>query len=107
MQHEIDPEAKRSCNDKKIKDPMDAVDPSSKGGSAVINKVMKTEVALDEGAGLPSEAVPEEEDASRNTEMKKKETKRKRSKLQKINKEEHLSGAEKTEVPLDAKEPWR
>lgn len=52
-------------------------------------------------------AVPEEEGASKNLQMKKKGKKRKGVELEEIMKEDQLSGAEKIQVPLDAKEPWR
>jgi hypothetical protein len=65
MQHEIDPEAQNSCNDEKNQKPMDVEDLWSGVSSVGINKehislsnkVVKSQVPIDEWTYLPSDAV--------------------------------------------------
>ncbi|XP_047044260.1 uncharacterized protein LOC124648567 [Lolium rigidum] len=58
-----------------------------------------------DGEQAHSLCVPEEEDASKNLQMKKKEKKRKRVELEEIKKDEQLGGADKTQFPVEPDMP--
>jgi hypothetical protein len=60
---------------------------------------------LGDGEQAHSLCVPEEEDASRKLQMKKKEKKRKRIELEEIKKDEQLGSADKTQFPVEPHMP--
>ncbi|XP_047080290.1 uncharacterized protein LOC124691046 [Lolium rigidum] len=71
-QHEIDPQAQNSRNDKKTLEPIEAEEPASEGSSAAIKNREHISLSNKAGSYLPSDvvqtqllAIPEEEAASK------------------------------------------